>query len=107
CLEALRGLAQVYLDTGQIREAGECFRQALSLAGAAALSVKERAALYHGLGQVLMWKGGFDEVVQLAEAALALLGAGAQTVEAALLLDLIAHGHSRAGRMEQWRAACA
>ena len=35
-------LAQLCLNTGQMEEAEECFRQALSLAEAAALPAKER-----------------------------------------------------------------
>jgi tetratricopeptide (TPR) repeat protein len=104
-LEALTGLARLYQNVGRMAEAEACFRHALSLTEGVGLSMSARARLYYGLGELL--RGGSEEILRPAEEALCLLGEDAETVEAALLLDLVAIGSQFLGRQQRWQALCA
>jgi predicted ATPase len=93
-LEAFRGLGQIYLGIGSLAEAEECFRQAIALGQQVGLSARERVRLYYALSDVLWWQSRYQEGIALGEAGLALLGDDSESVEAALMNQLLAGHHS-------------
>jgi tetratricopeptide (TPR) repeat protein len=102
-LAALRGLGQTYTDAANAVEAEEPLRRAIALAGEMDLDSRTIARLYWWLGEALWWQGRYDEMAHLGEQGLAVLGADARSVEAALMHQLAASGYGIAGKVAEQR----
>jgi hypothetical protein len=89
-LIALRGLAQTHFSKGQIDQAEVFLRQAIAVGQEIQLPRLELYRLYHLYGDLLFWLGRYTELMQMAESALASLGAETQSLEAALMIQLTA-----------------
>jgi len=103
-LEALKGLGQIYFDTGKkVAEAEECFREAIALGQEMGLAPRELVRLYYWLGEVLYYQSRYDDRIRVGEEGLALLGADTESVEAALMNQTIAIGHLTKGNRKGFR----
>jgi class 3 adenylate cyclase/tetratricopeptide (TPR) repeat protein/regulation of enolase protein 1 (concanavalin A-like superfamily) len=96
-LEALRGLGQIQLGIGEVQEAEKHFREAIALGRAIALSPVALTHLFYWLGEVLFWQNRFEEPIHLGEEGLRLLGGKQETIETALMNQLVAIGCSQLG----------
>jgi tetratricopeptide (TPR) repeat protein len=96
-LEALQGLGQTQFGIGNVQEAENHLREAIALGREMALPVQQLTRLFYWLGEVLIWKNRFDEPVRLGEEGLARLGEHNESIEAALMNQLVAVGSSQLG----------
>jgi tetratricopeptide (TPR) repeat protein/regulation of enolase protein 1 (concanavalin A-like superfamily) len=103
-LRALEGLGEIYFfGIGKVAEAEMHFRQAIALGQEIGLAPRELVRLHHWLGDVL-WQGArWDEMIHLGEEGLALLGDDTESVEAALMNQIIAVGYGSKGDRERSR----
>jgi class 3 adenylate cyclase/predicted ATPase len=102
-MESLKGVGSILLGTGQFDQAEPYLRQAVRLAEAGDVSVRERARLYYWLCEALFWLGRWEEQVEIAERGLALVEADAPSVEAALMNQEIAVGSLQLGQTDKFR----
>jgi tetratricopeptide (TPR) repeat protein len=100
-LETMKGLGRIHLGTGKLAEAEECFQEAIALGQQMRLAPRELVRLYHWLGEVLYWQGRYDERLRIGEEGLALLGDDTESVEAALMNQVISTGHRFEGNLER------
>jgi tetratricopeptide (TPR) repeat protein len=82
-------MAQVCYGAGQLQDAEAYARQAIAMGEDLALPARELVRLSYSLGDTLFWQGRFDEIIRIGESGLALLGPDDESVEAALMNDLI------------------
>ncbi len=102
-LEALKELGQLYHGIGKGLEAEKYLREAIALGREIKLDVHELVRLYYWLGEVLYWQRRWDEKIRLGKEGLALLGDETESVEAALMNDIIAEGYLFKGDREKRR----
>jgi len=95
-LEALRGLGEVYLRTGDNATSKSVFEEAVALGGKVGLAPRQLARLYFWLGNSLIWQGRSDEVLHNAKMGLEILGDDTECVEAALMNCIFAMGAAKA-----------
>jgi tetratricopeptide (TPR) repeat protein/regulation of enolase protein 1 (concanavalin A-like superfamily) len=100
-LEALKGLGRVYVGTDKIAEAEECFRKGVVLGQEIGLAPRELARLYFWLGEALYWQNRYDDMIRIGEEGLAHLGDDVESVEAALMNQMIAGGLSEKGNLKR------
>jgi predicted ATPase/DNA-binding SARP family transcriptional activator len=100
-LEALKGLGRVYVGTNKIAEAEECFQEAVSLGQELGLTPRELVRLYHWLCEALFWQSRYADLIRMGQEGLALLGDDVESVEAALMYQLIVGGHFEQGNLKQ------
>jgi tetratricopeptide (TPR) repeat protein len=96
-LDALRGLGQIQFGIGKVQEAESQFRAAISIGRQIGLPPQELARLFYWLGEALFWRNAFEEPIQLGEEGLELLGGSNESVEVALMNQLVAVGSSQLG----------
>ena len=96
-LEALQGLGQINFGIGEIIEAEKHLREAVSLARRMNLDPRSLARVFYWLGEVLFWKGSYEEPIHLGEEGLYHLGDDSQNTEAALMNQLVAVGSTQLG----------
>ena len=96
-LEALTGLGQIYFGIGEVTQAEEFLREAISLGRHLGIGTQILTRLFYWLGEVLFWQGRFEEPIHLGEEGLYYLGEDNKNVEAALMNQLIAIGCSQLG----------
>lgn len=94
-LHTLRRFGQLEFGIGKVDDAERHFREAITIAGQISLPPQELARLYYWLGEVLFWKNSFEEPVHLGEQGLSLLGGHNESIEAALMNQLVAIGCSQ------------
>lgn len=104
-LKALQELGRVYNDTGRLMEAETYFRQAIALGREMQAPLVSLIPLYHWLGEVYYWQARYQEMQQLGEEGLRLVGEEKETVEAALINDVLQLAYGCQGYAEQYRAA--
>ncbi|MGI8916515.1 MAG: ATP-binding protein, partial [Chloroflexota bacterium] len=105
---ALRGLGTLYLGIGNLDEADTALRRAIALGKEHGLPASTLVHLYHWLGEVLFWQGQMsEERIALGEAGLALVGADAQSVEAAIMNAMLAFSYQNQGNIDKWNELCA
>jgi DNA-binding SARP family transcriptional activator/regulation of enolase protein 1 (concanavalin A-like superfamily) len=102
-LEAAKGLGQVYLGLGKVREAEGALREAIALGQQAGLAPREMARLYYWLGESLWWQNRNDEQIRIGKEGLALLGDESESVEAILMNGVMGSGHFNKGNFEKCR----
>jgi class 3 adenylate cyclase/tetratricopeptide (TPR) repeat protein len=96
-LEVLRGLGQILFGIGKVQEAERQFRAAISIGRQMGLPPHELTRLFYWLGETLFWRNAFDEPIHLGEEGLELLGGYNESVEVALMNQLVAVGSSQLG----------
>ncbi|HLF88698.1 MAG TPA: adenylate/guanylate cyclase domain-containing protein [Anaerolineales bacterium] len=96
-LEALRGLGQIQFGIGNVQEAEKHLREAIMIGRRSNLPARELTRLFYWFGEVLFWKNTYEEPIRLGEEGLALLGDNNESVEAALMNQLVAVGCSQLG----------
>ncbi|GAB4580330.1 MAG: hypothetical protein Fur0022_30700 [Anaerolineales bacterium] len=96
-LEALRGLGQIRLGIGEVVEAEKHFREAILIGRQIKIPGENLARLFYWLGEVLFWQNRYEEPIHLGEEGLALLGGHYESVETALMNQLVAIGCSKLG----------
>lgn len=96
-LEALHGLGQIQFGIGNVQEAEKHLREAIELGREIELPAQQLTRLFYWLGEVLFWKNSYKEPIHLGEEGLALLGSRSESVEAALMNQLVAIGCSQLG----------
>lgn len=96
-LEVLLGLGQIQFGIGKVQEAERHFRAAIAIGRQIGFAAPELTRLFYWLGDVLFWQNSFEEPIQLGEEGLALLGDQNESVEAALMNQLVAIGASQLG----------
>jgi len=106
-LAALRGRGEVYATLGDLEMAEPALRQAIDLAQALALPVNEQVQPYFPLCHLYRWLGRFEDLFQLGQKGLLLLGDDTQSAEAAILISYLALGAYLTGRRHQYRALAA
>ena len=89
-LETLSALGQVQFGIGEVKEAEKNFRKAMTIGRENNLPPKEMAKLFYWLGEVLWWQNSYEEPLRLGEEGLWILGDQSETLEAALMNQLIA-----------------
>ena len=87
--EALKGLGQITYGLGEVAESEAYFRAAVTLAQEMGLAPREIVRLYHWLGESIWWQGRYDEMMRIGEEGLALLGDDTESVEVALMNQVI------------------
>lgn len=92
-LQALRGLAGIYLLIWKLDEAEKYFNRATALGREMGLDASELVRLYYWLGDVYFWQNRFDEMIQLGKEGLALLGEETESLETAIMNLTVARGH--------------
>jgi len=92
-LQALRGLAGIYLLTWKLDEAEKYFKCAIALARDMGLDPPELVRLYYWLGDAYFWQNRFDEMIQLGKEGLDLLGKETESLETAIMNLTVARGH--------------
>ena len=102
-LETLRGLGQIHFGIGEVGKAEGYFREAIALGREMELEPHALVRLFHWLGEVLFWQNRYDEHICLGEEGLTLLGDDTESVEAALMNQTIAIGHSVMGNEEKFQ----
>jgi DNA-binding SARP family transcriptional activator len=108
-LETLKGLGRVYVGTDKIAEAEECFRKAIALGQEIGLAPRELVRLYYWLCEALYWQSRYDDMIRTGEEGLALLGDDAasgeavESVEAALMNQMIAGGYFEKGNLKRFQ----
>jgi adenylate cyclase len=102
-LDAHRGLGRVYRATGSLSEAEAQFRQGIDVGRRAELAPSKVVPLYYWLGSILWWQNRLEEAIRGGEEGLALLGAGAECLEAVLMRDQIAWASALRGDAERGR----
>lgn len=90
--EAHVGLGQVAFSVGQVDRAEAALREALTLGAATGAPRGELIRLYHWLSEVLFWQERYEERFELGEEGLALIDPTEETVEAALVNQMVAIG---------------
>lgn len=98
---ALQGLGTIYLGTGNLGEADAALRRAIALGKEHELAVPALVHLYYWLGEVLYWQNDMEERIRLGEEGLALVGATAQSVEAALMNTILGLSYRQMGRSDK------
>jgi len=73
-LAALKGLGQTYHGVGRPAEAAEQFRQAVVVGKALGLDAQELTRLSSWLADALYWQNRLDEMIEIGQEGLALLG---------------------------------
>jgi DNA-binding SARP family transcriptional activator len=101
-LKALRGLGQMYSRTREFAAAEEYLQEAITLGQKMGITSRELVRLYHWLGEVLHYQGRYDDRIRLGEQGLTLVGEDTESVEAALMNQLIAAGYRAKGGWERW-----
>jgi predicted ATPase/DNA-binding SARP family transcriptional activator/class 3 adenylate cyclase len=96
-LAALKGLGQIYLGIGELDEAEACLQEAVALGREMNLPPRELVRLYFWLGEVFYWQSRPEDKIRIGEEGLALLGDDLESVEAALMNQEAATGHSLKG----------
>ncbi len=96
-LEALNGLGQIQFRIGQVLDAEKSFQRAIELGRQLELPPHELARLFYWLGEVLFWQNRYEDTVQLGEEGLAMLGDQGESVERALMNQLVAVGSGPLG----------
>ncbi|HNB50966.1 MAG TPA: adenylate/guanylate cyclase domain-containing protein [Anaerolineales bacterium] len=96
-LEALQGLGQTHFGIGNVQEAEKHLRAAIALGRQTGFPAQQLTRLFYWLGEVLIWQNRFDEPIHLGEEGLALLGGNNESIEAALMNQLVAVGSSQLG----------
>jgi len=89
-LQVLSNLGKVYLATGQVTEAEQCFREAIALGQTTGLPQDALVRLYYWLGEALYWQRRYEERIDLGEQGLVLLAGDTESTEAALMNQTIA-----------------
>jgi DNA-binding SARP family transcriptional activator len=103
-VEALEGLGRIYFGMGNMAEAEESLQEAITLGREIGLAPRELVRLYHWLGEVLTWQGRHDDRIRLGEQGLTLVEEDTESVEAALMNQLIAMGYwGKDDRGKRWR----
>jgi len=101
-LTALSGLGKVYFDSGRVNDAEAPLREAIALAKAMGKPVRERVRLSWWLGEVLFWQQRFEDMLHLGEEGLALLADDDETLEAALMNQVIAMASGWMGNHDKY-----
>ena len=96
-LEALRGLGQIQFGIGNVQEAEKHFREAITIGRQSGLPPQELTHLFYWLGEVLFWQNTNEEPIHMGEEGLTLLGKQFESIEAALMNQLVAIGCSNLG----------
>ncbi len=102
-LETLRGLGQIHFGIGEVVKAEEYFRGAIALGREMELEPHALVRLFHWLGEVLFWQNRYEEHIRIGEEGLTLLGDDTESVEAALMNQIIAIGHDVKGNREKFQ----
>jgi len=102
-LETLRGLGQIHFGIGEVVKAEDYLREAIALGREMELEPHALVRLFHWLGEVLFWQNRYDEHIRLGEEGLTLLGDDTESVEAALMNQTIAIGHTVMGNEEKFQ----
>ena len=68
-----------------------------------ALTSRELVQLYHWLAEVLWWRNRYDEMIRLGEEGSTLLGEDTNSIEAALMNDIVAVACRDKGQREKAR----
>jgi predicted ATPase len=102
-LAALKGLGRVYVGIGRPGEAETSLREAIALAKEVGSGVRAVVRLYYWLVDALFWQGRSDDSIRLGEEGLALLGDDTESVEAALMNQIIGGGHEN---KRDWETSC-
>jgi tetratricopeptide (TPR) repeat protein len=102
-LEALKGLGRVYVGTDKIAEAEECFQEAIALGQEIGLAPRKLVQLYYWLCEALYWQSRYDDMIRIGEEGLALLGDDVESVEAALMNQMIAGGLFEKGNLKRYQ----
>lgn len=102
-LDAIKGLGKIHHDLGQETEAAMHLQDAVELGRELEISSRDLVLLYHWLGDALFWQGRYDEVIELGEAGLELLGDDTESVEAALMHSRLCVAHSQKGNESKAR----
>ncbi len=102
-VDALTGLGRIYHLIGRPSEAEHNLRQAIELGQRAGLAPRTLARINYWLGQVLHWQGRYGEEMWLGESGLAALsGSEAESVEAAMMNEMIASGSIQRGDRDRF-----
>ncbi len=96
-LEALEGLGRIQFGIGNVLEAQKHFREAIAIGRRLSLPAQELTRLFYWLGEVLFWQNKYEEPIHLGEEGLALLGGSHESIETALMNQLVAIGCSQLG----------
>jgi len=102
-LEALKGLGRVYVGTDKIAEAEECFQEAIALGRETGLAPCELVRLYYWLCEALYWQSRYDDIIRIGEEGLTLLGDDTESVEVALMNQMIAGALSEKGNLKSYQ----
>jgi DNA-binding SARP family transcriptional activator len=102
-LAALRGLGQIHHGMGNQPDAAECFRQAIAIGQEIGSAPRDLVRLFYWLSEVLWWQGRHEEMIQIGEKGLALLGKETESIEAALMCAAIGEGCLHTGDEAKWR----
>ncbi len=92
-LEARGALGKIYAATGHAAEAEPYLREAIALGKTIGAATRTMALLYHWLGEVVYFRGRGAERVAIAEEGLALLNPQPESLERALLTQVLAWGY--------------
>ncbi|MCB9134061.1 MAG: AAA family ATPase [Anaerolineales bacterium] len=101
-LEALQGLGQIQFGVGNVQEAEKHLREAIDLGRQIDLPAHQLTRLFYWLGEVLFWENSYNEPMHLGEEGLVLLGSQNESVETALMNQLVAIGCSQLGDHEKF-----
>lgn len=102
---ALTGLGRTYHRLGKETQAEDYLRQAIALGEETGADTPTLIRLYHWLGEVLFWQEQNVERAELGQKGLALLTAEeTESVEAALMNQLIAMSRIRQGHLDEFHA---
>jgi len=100
-LDAFKGLGKIHHDIGQQTEATKYLQKAVELGMELEIPSRDLVRLYHWLGNSLFWQGRYDEVIELGETGLELLGDDTESVEAALMHSRLCVAYSQKGNPEK------
>ncbi len=101
-LEALRGLGQIQFGIGKTHAAERNLREAIAIGRQLLLPAEEITRLFYWLGEVLLWQNKYEEPIHLGEEGLSMLGREEESIEVALMNQLVAMGCGQLGDHEKF-----